>query len=149
MFGKMVNTPRWQQAYGANYRYTGSKNNVLPYTEEFQPFLTWVQENIDPRLNGLLVNWYDAHQKHYIGAHRDDTRDLHCGSPIVSIALGEARIFRMRPYKQKGKVDIAMPHASVIIIPWETNLKWPHEVPHFSRYRQRRVSLTFRSFIDQ
>jgi alkylated DNA repair dioxygenase AlkB len=146
MFGKMVDTPRWQQAYGANYRYTGSRNNALPYPSEFSPFRDWVQKEIDPKLNGLLVNWYDAQQKHYIGAHRDDSRDLVEGKPIVSIALGEARIFRMRPYKQKGKVDIAMPHASIIIIPWETNKKWTHEVPHFSRYRKKRISLTFRAF---
>jgi hypothetical protein len=31
--GKEVLTPRWQQAYGKNYRYTGSKNNALEMTE--------------------------------------------------------------------------------------------------------------------
>lgn len=146
MFGKLVNTPRWQQAYGVNYRYTGARNNALAYPSEFSPFRDWVQKEIDPKLNGLLVNWYDATEKHYIGAHRDDSRDLIEGNPIVSIALGETRIFRMRPYKQKGKVDIAMPNASIIIIPWETNQKWTHEVPHFSRYRKKRISLTFRVF---
>jgi hypothetical protein len=29
MFGKWMETPRYQQAYGANYSYTGSRNNAL------------------------------------------------------------------------------------------------------------------------
>ena len=41
--GKEVLTPRWQQAYGKNYRYTGAKNNALPIPDELKPFLTWCQ----------------------------------------------------------------------------------------------------------
>ena len=54
--GKEVLTPRWQQAYGKNYRYTGSKNNALEMTELLQPFLDWSCEQIDTRLNGMLLN---------------------------------------------------------------------------------------------
>ncbi len=144
--GKEIPTPRWQQAYGANYRYTGSQNNALPISDELKIYLQWCQEQIDPRLNALLLNWYDAQKAHYIGAHRDDTRDLIEGSPIVTISLGEARVFRFRPWKQKGYQDIPLEHGSVIIIPWETNLRWTHEVPHFKKYRAKRISITLRAF---
>ena len=30
--GRLVNTPRWQQAYGADYHYTGRTNVALPMT---------------------------------------------------------------------------------------------------------------------
>ena len=93
--GKEVLTPRWQQAYGANYRYTGSLQNALPIPMELTPFQKWSQDHIDLRLNGLLLNWYDGAQKHYIGAHRDDGRDLVDGSPIVTISIGEERYLRM------------------------------------------------------
>lgn len=144
--GKEIPTPRWQQAYGKNYSYTGSQNNALPISEELIPFLEWPQENIHPDLNGLLLNWYEGQRKHYIGAHRDDTRQLVNETPIVTISLGEERIFRMRPYGQKGYRDVMVSQGSVLIIPWETNLTWTHEVPHFAKYQGRRISITLRSF---
>lgn len=144
--GKEVLTPRWQQAYGKNYRYTGSKNNALPINGNLQIFLDWSKENIDTRLNGLLLNWYDGRKNHYIGAHRDDTRDLCDGSPIVTISLGQERIFRMRPYKQKGYKDITMRNGEVIVVPWDTNKTWTHEVPNFKKYQGKRISVTLRAY---
>ena len=146
--GKEIPTPRWQQAYGKNYQYTGSKNNALPIPELLRVFLEWSQENIDKRLNGLLLNWYDGLKSHYIGAHRDSTKDLEEGSPIVTISLGEERIFRMRPYKQKGFKDIEMNNGTVIVVPWTTNQHWTHEVPHFKKYSGKRISITLRAYTE-
>lgn len=145
--GKWIKTPRWQQAYGKNYRYTGSKNNALPISSHLQPFLAWSKDKIDSRLNGLLLNWYDGAQSHYIGAHRDDTRDLHRDSPIVTISLGQERVFRMRPWKQKGYKDLTVRHGDVVVVPWDTNKRWTHEVPHFKKYGGKRVSITLRAYL--
>lgn len=147
MHGKVVKTPRWQQAYGKNYRFAGAENKALPISAEMQTFLDWCRTHIDERLNGLLMNWYDGQEKHYIGAHRDDTRDLLKDSPIVTISLGEERIFRMRPYKGKGYKDIKVRHGDVLVIPAQTNRFWTHEVPHFSAYKGKRISVTLRAFV--
>ncbi|MEZ4884697.1 MAG: alpha-ketoglutarate-dependent dioxygenase AlkB [Chitinophagales bacterium] len=146
--GKEIPTPRWQQAYGKNYRYTGSKNNALPIPDILKVFLEWSQENIDERLNGLLLNWYDGLKNHYIGAHRDSTKDLQEGSPIVTISLGEERVFRMRPYKNKGFKDIEIRNGNVIVVPWNTNQHWTHEVPHFKKYSGKRISITLRAYSE-
>lgn len=145
--GKEVLTPRWQQAYGKNYRYTGAKNNALPIPDFLRVFLDWSKEHIDERLNGLLLNWYDGTKGHYIGAHRDDTRDLEKDSPVVTISLGQERIFRMRPYKQKGFKDITIRNGEVIVVPWNTNTKWTHEVPNFKRFDGKRISITARAYL--
>lgn len=142
--GKEMLTPRWQQAYGVNYSYTGSVNNALPIADEIQPYYQWCKANIDSRLNGLLLNWYDGQRGHYLGAHRDDIRELVQESPIATISLGEERIFRFRPYKGKGYKDLVVQHGDVVIIPWETNLKWKHEIPLFKKYKGRRLSITLR-----
>jgi len=147
ILGKDVLTPRWQQSYGKNYRYTGSLNNALPIPDTLSIFLKWSQENIDPRLNGILMNWYDGSKDHYIGAHRDDTRDLCEGSPIVTISLGQERIFRLRPYQEKGYQDVTVGNGEVIVVPWHTNQAWTHEVPNFKRYDQRRISVTLRAYL--
>lgn len=146
MHGKLVKTPRWQQAYGHNYTYSGSKNNALPISEQLQPFLEWSQENIDPRLNGLLLNWYDGELDHYIGAHRDSTTGLLPDSPIVTISLGEERVFRFRPYQEKGFQDFTVQDGDVVVVPATTNQRWTHEVPKFKRYQQRRISVTLRAY---
>ena len=146
IYGKEILTPRWQQSYGKNYNYSGSKNSALPIPLLLKKILEWSQENIDSRLNGLLLNWYDGQKGHYIGAHKDDTRDLLIDSPIVTISLGEERVFRLRPYKGKGFKDIRLKNGEVIVIPWNTNLKWTHEVPHFKKYNEKRISITLRAY---
>jgi alkylated DNA repair dioxygenase AlkB len=143
--GREVETPRWQQAYGADYHYTGTTNRALPLTAEMEPFLAWARER-DERMNGLLFNWYDGREGHYIGAHRDSEVGRHPGSDIVTISLGEARTFRMRPWKGKGFVDFPVPHGSVLVIPWETNRAWTHEVPPSRRAVGQRISITVRAF---
>lgn len=143
--GRLVPTPRWQQAYGKDYRYTGQTNPGLPLTEEMQPFLRWAQQR-DERLNGLLFNWYDGQQGHYIGAHRDSEIGRVEGTDIVTLSFGETRTFRMRPWKGKGYVDIPVPHGSVVVIPWLTNRAWTHEVPASKAAVGRRISITVRAF---
>lgn len=146
MHGKEIPTPRWQQAYGKNYRYTGSQNNALPIEDVLQPFLDWSRENIDAQLNGLLLNWYDGTKGHYIGPHRDDSRDLIPDTPIVTVSLGEERIFRLRPYQGTGYKDLTLRNGEVLIIPWQTNQYWTHEVPRFRKYQGKRISITLRAF---
>ena len=146
MHGRPVATPRWQQAYGADYHYTGRVNRGLPPTPEMLPFLAWSREQVDPRLNSLLFNWYDAEHAHYIGKHRDSTRDMVDGSPIVTISLGATRLFRLRPWRGSGMIDLEADHGAVIVIPYATNLAWTHEVPHRASDRGRRISITLRGF---
>ena len=146
MHGRQVPTPRWQQAYGADYHYTGRVNKAEPLAPEMQPFLAWSREAVDPRLNGLLFNWYDADHAHYIGKHRDSLKGMIDGAPIVTISLGATRLFRLRPWRGAGMVDIEVDHGSVIVIPYATNLLWTHEVPHRAADRGRRISITLRGF---
>jgi alkylated DNA repair dioxygenase AlkB len=146
MVGRPVQTPRWQQAYGADYTYTGNVNKALPVPDLLAPLLHWARENMYPALNGVLLNWYDAELAHYIGAHRDSIVNMIEGAPIVTISLGEERVFRLRPWKGKGMRDFPAPDGRVFIMPWETNRAYTHEVPHFAHYRERRISITIRAF---
>jgi len=148
MHGRLVRTPRWQQAYGADYRYTGRVNRALPVPAAFRPLHAWAHSAIDPRLNGLLLNWYDGGRKHYIGPHRDSTHAMVAGVPIVTLSFGEARVFRLRSWRGEGAVDFAAEPGSAFVLPYATNLAWTHEVPHFARHTGRRISITLRAFED-
>jgi hypothetical protein len=54
--GRMVPIPRWQQAYGRDYQFSGTTSPALPVPDTLAPFLGWVRDAIDERLNGLLLN---------------------------------------------------------------------------------------------
>jgi alkylated DNA repair dioxygenase AlkB len=147
MHGKEVRTPRWQQAYGADYRYTGNTNRALAVPSELEPLHAWIREQIDPRLNGLLLNWYDAEHRHYIGKHRDSTINMIDGAPIVTISLGAERVFRIRRWKGDATVhDIPTGNGTLIVMPYAVNLGWTHEVPHNAKAAGRRISITARAF---
>ncbi|MBC6993507.1 alpha-ketoglutarate-dependent dioxygenase AlkB [Lewinella lacunae] len=146
MHGKLVKTPRWQQAYGKSYEYTGSKNNALPITEEHLKYLAWCKKEVDDRINGLLINWYSGELQHYIGKHRDSTKGLMSGSPIVTISHGGERVFRFRPFRGEGFMDITVEDGDVVIVPWKTNKSFTHEVPYHKKFTKDRISITLRAY---
>ncbi len=150
MMGKPVEVPRWQQAYGANYSYTGSRNNALPVPSNLMPILQWCRQAIDGRLNGLLLNWYEGSED-YIGPHHDSTKDLAVGSPIITISFGETRVFRLTRWERRVKMaqqDFVAHHGRVFVVSWDLNKSWKHEVLKRTSYTGRRVSITLRAFVN-
>jgi alkylated DNA repair dioxygenase AlkB len=145
--GRTIPLPRWQQAFGRDYRYSGGVNRALPIPPILEPYLGWARQRFDARLNGLLLNWYDADLGHYIGPHRDSIVGLVEGAPIVTVSLGAARRFRLRP-KGEAFVDLPATDGAVFVLPWETNLNLKHEVPHRASDVGRRISITLRAFAD-
>lgn len=146
MHGRHVKTPRWQQAYGRSYFYAGRVNSALPVPELLVPVFHWATENIDARLNGILLNWYDGKLGHYIGRHRDSTVDLVPNSPIVTVSLGDTRHFRLRRMGQPGFRDFVAEDRAVFVMPSDTNRNWTHEVPASTKHQGRRISITLRAF---
>lgn len=151
MHGRKVPIPRWQQAYGVDYHFSGEVNRALPIPKLLAPLLAWCRETIDDRLNGLLRNWYDGHLGHYIGRHRDSVTNMAVGAPIVTISFGEERTFRLRPWKAEKTapaIDFQVTAGSVIVMPYETNRVFTHEVPASKKLLGRRISVTARAFVQ-
>lgn len=147
--GRRVKTPRWSQAFGHDYRYSGQLAQADSVPDFLNPVLQWAREAVDKRLNGLLVNWYDGALGHYIGKHRDKTTGLIVGSPIVTVSFGEERVFRLREWKGEQTHDFIADHGAVFVIGYEMNRRWMHEVPKLKRYSGRRVSVTMRAFENE
>ncbi len=147
--GRLVKTPRWQQAFGKDYQYAGSLNRAQCMPVSLEPLLAWGQLYIDARLNAMLLNWYDGTLGHYIGKHRDSTTNMIAGSPIVTISFGEERTFRLRGWPSKqtcGPFDFRASNGCVFVMPWETNRAYTHEVPSFRQQSGKRISVTLRAF---
>jgi alkylated DNA repair dioxygenase AlkB len=72
--------------------------------------------------------------------------------PIVTISLGDERIFRLRPWPAKLKsepVDFPAQNGTVFVMPYETNRAYTHEVPPSNRHLKRRISITVRGFLER
>ncbi|MGE3310596.1 MAG: alpha-ketoglutarate-dependent dioxygenase AlkB [Limisphaerales bacterium] len=152
LHGRRVRLPRWQQAYGVNYRFSGQVSRALPVPPVLQPLLDWCRAAMDPRLNGLLLNWYDGRLGHYIGRHRDSTRNVVPGSGVVTVSLGEERVFRLRPWPRSvhgAPIDFKTGNGTVFLLPWAANLAFTHEVIPSKRLTGRRISVTLRAFDER
>ncbi len=145
MYNEEVYIPRWQQAYGKDYVFSKQTSKAEPVPEILKPYLKWAQQ-FNLNYNGLLLNWYDSGLKHYIGKHRDSEVGLIKSSPIITISLGATRKFRIREVGQKGFNDLEVSNGSVVVIPWETNKSFTHEVPYLEAYLGKRISITVRAF---
>lgn len=138
--------PRWKQAFVHDYEFSGQVSVALPTMPPWvDRVLKWARREIDGRLNGVLVNWYDAALGHYIGPHRDSTLGLTLGAPIVTVSFGQSRLCRMCEGSGREARDILLTDGSVLVIPWTTNRAWKHAVPR-TRVPGRRISVTLRAF---
>lgn len=147
IYGQQQKLPRWQQVYGADYRYTGQLHRALPLPSLLQPLLSWAQTAIDARANGVVVNWYCGVCGHHIGKHRDSTKNLVEGAPITMMSFGASRVFRLARWKDGGqRHDFVVQNGTLVVLPYATNLAWTHAVLHRKHDEGRRISVTIRAF---
>lgn len=142
--GKVYPVPRWHQAYGHDYEFSGFVSHAAPVPPLLCPLLEWTRRAVDPRLNGLLVNWYDGGREHRIAPHKDSPVRRVAGCPIVTVSLGAPRTFQM--ILRKRRVSLRVGDGSVVIVPDATNRRFAHAVPHLADDRGRRISVTVRAF---
>ena len=146
--GRRVGGPPRERASRApprDSRITGRVNKALQVSEILSPFLPWARECIDERLNGILVNWYDPDLGHYIGRHRDSTRGVLHGSPIVTVSFGGERDSSTPASLVEGRMlDFKAEDSAAFVMPWQTNTTYTHEVPPMKGVSSRRISVTLR-----
>lgn len=153
MFGKTVTTPRYQQTYGRDYRFSGIDHKALPIDDPYlKKILEYVNNHArseldyDQPFNQIMVNWYDG-GSHYIGAHSDDEKQLVPGSPIYSFSFGQTRDFVITNKKHidEEKITISLPNNSLAIMCGDMQKHYKHEVLK-SKEDGKRINITARSF---
>ena len=143
---KRLVAPRWHQAFGRDYSFAGFTSSALPVPPILQPFLDWSRSVIDARINGILVNWYDADHAHRIAQHKDSPISRIDGCPIATISMGATRTFLM--HIGKRTVPFRVGSGDVVVIPDATNDRHAHSVLHLDGDSGRRISITLRGFGD-
>lgn len=142
IYGKSINTPRYQQAYEKPYYFSGKLHQALPLPNEYKCFYDWAKTR-DP-YNSVLINWYE-HGQHYISKHSDSEPCIVRGSPIMTISLGAERMFRVRA-KSNNLIheDLILKDESYLVMCGEMQQHFTHEIPKTMKECGKRISITFR-----
>lgn len=160
MFGKLADTPRWQQSYGQPYKFSGLEHQALPVPPEVQPYLDYV--NSLPQYGGgfnmALLNWYQD-GRHHIGYHADDESQMKVspsGETLVfSLSFGQQRTFSLKPkpeHEKQGK-PFKMELRSNLAIVMGGNCQKTHKHAILKvdgkkgKQMGRRINMTFRQFV--
>jgi alkylated DNA repair dioxygenase AlkB len=149
MFDKDVKLPRWQQAYGTAYTYSGAEAAAIAPTPLVASMMEALNDLVDHRykFNMCLCNWYAP--EHYIGPHSDDTRQLVPYSPIAGISWGAARHFVLTSKKDPTKKNtFVLRDGDLLIMGGRCQETHKHEILKYKKSDEKgnRISFTFRCF---
>ncbi|CAM9262472.1 unnamed protein product, partial [Ectocarpus fasciculatus] len=154
----------------------GSTVPVYRHPVDYQPDVTsWtplvaavkdaVQEKIGQSMNHCLIQLYRTGHD-FIGEHADKSLDIQRSSYVVNYSVGCSRvlILKSKPNALGPKIvqKITMPHNSIFLLGWNTNVLFKHEIKQDKRlpmdkredelaYDAQRISFTFRNvstFLD-
>jgi alkylated DNA repair dioxygenase AlkB len=149
--GKFVKLPRWQQAYGISYKYSGITSEAVEPTGLIIEMMKKLNElmNTIYQFNMCLCNWYAP--EHYIGPHSDDVRQLVPGSPIGSISWGCTRTFVLTPINKEtenSKLSIQLQDGDFILMGGNCQQSHKHEILKLKSGddQKNRINFTFRCF---
>ncbi len=150
IFGKKIQVPRYQEAYGCSYFYSGVWHKAHKIKDPyFKALIVWVRKHSGFPYSSLLINWYENGQ-HYIGAHSDDETQLVKNQSIYSFTFGQERTFRIDSKKkfQKERIDLSLKNNSLVIMGGEMQTYYKHSVPKraISTCPERRINITLRLF---
>lgn len=155
IFGKAMNIPRKQVAYGEDgvtYKFSGNCVKAKNWNDDdvvskcILNIKNRVEEKTGFKFNFCLVNMYKD-ENSSIGLHSDSEKEL-IHTNIVGVSLGEERemIFKsnikFKNYPDTIKLNLAS--GSMFIMNEPTNDNWKHSIQKTKEKKKIRISLTFR-----
>jgi alkylated DNA repair dioxygenase AlkB len=155
LFGKEINTPRWQESFGQSYNFSGMEHKARPINTH--SFLDDIVKFVCCHSGGLpygqlLINWYESGTRHKIGWHADDEGQL--ADPtwddavgIYSFSFGQTRRFDLRAKNSKvSECEIDVKDNTCLVMMGETQSFYKHQVPLEKKRLGKRINITVRIF---
>lgn len=154
MFGKIIDTPRYQQNYGQEYYYTGILHPANPIPHPYlSELMKWVCEHSGKSYKQMVINWYITGD-HYIGPHSDSERGIVKNSSIYSITLGPKAsrefVIQSKGRSEKWAKTMVLKHHDVLIMGGTMQQHYKHSVPKLKARGSShlgsgpRINITFR-----
>ncbi|HXG21155.1 MAG TPA: alpha-ketoglutarate-dependent dioxygenase AlkB [Methylomirabilota bacterium] len=151
MYGKAHPLPRltaWYGDPGARYRYSGIVNEPLPWTPVLAAVRGRIQAWTGHAFNSVLLNLYRSGTDS-LSWHQDNEPELGEAPVIASLSLGQVRLFQLRHRFRKDlpRVDLPLPHGSLLLMKGGTQQYWQHRIPKTSQRVDARLNVTFRTIM--
>jgi alkylated DNA repair dioxygenase AlkB len=146
MFGRRSPLPRLTAWYGdpaAVYSYSGILNEPLPWS----PLLRQLKEDVETctggTFNAVLANRY-VEGTQYMSWHADDEAALGKEPWVASVSLGATRRFLLKNRRDQRRIELALPHGSLLLMAGRLQEEWLHALPRTRKPVGLRINLTFR-----
>jgi alkylated DNA repair dioxygenase AlkB len=147
IFGQRRRVPRlvaWYGDLGASYVYSGTDHQPEPWTPVLEQIRQRASALTGATFNAVLLNLY-RDGRDGMGWHADDEPELGRNPLIASVSLGAARRFCLRHRRRKDlKVDLPLPHGSLLCMGGATQHHWVHALPKTRLPVGERINLTLR-----
>jgi alkylated DNA repair dioxygenase AlkB len=138
----------WYANLGLTYSYSGVTHQAVPWTPELLAVKRRAELAAGTTWNSLLLNFYrDGYDS--IGFHADDEPELGTNPVIGSISLGAERRFGMKHPTSGEKLELELPHGSLLIMGGTSQHHWRHGVPKTRKPVAPRINLTFRRILRE
>ena len=108
--------------------------------------LTQANELFKCNCNSVLVNAYRC-QSDYVGFHADDEPSIVNGSTIVSISIGEERLFLFKRNIDGEIRKVLLPSGSILVMTGNLQSEWTHSLPKCPHPCGKRFNITFRELL--
>lgn len=147
IFGQRRQVPRlvaWHGDPGASYVYSGTDHQPAPWLPDLLRIRERVTKLCGADFNAVLLNLY-RDGRDGMGWHADDEPELGRDPVIASVSLGATRRFCLRHRRRKDlKLDLDLPHGSLLCMSRATQHHWVHALPKTRRPVGERINLTLR-----
>ena len=150
------NTPKRDEASPTYMFSSGEPVSRTPIPAIFQPLVDHLNEGRSPAFDQFVVNWYE-NGRDYTPFHIDWLGGMAPGATVATVSLveeaegTEPRHLVFKPAKASAKsLHLRIPSANGMCVTFgdEALSKWRHGVPKAHGPVARRISLSFRSYIN-
>ncbi|MDP2699526.1 alpha-ketoglutarate-dependent dioxygenase AlkB [Thalassospira sp.] len=144
MMGRDIAVPRLTAWFGdVAYRYSGVYHPAAPFPEILLPLKSRAEEKAGVAFNTVLLNRY-RDGRDSVSWHADDEAVLGINPVIASLSFGAPRRFHFKHRASGERIDVDLPHNSMLVMAGETQHCWIHQIPKTARPVGQRINLTFR-----
>ena len=145
--GKSIPIPRLQNWYGdptTSYTYSRIKLQAVAFPPWMETLRRRVERQTGNCFNRTLVNYYRDGQDS-VDWHADDERELGSEPIIASVSLGQERAFLLRHKTTKERLNINLPHGSLMMMGSGIQEHWQHSIAKDKNVVGPRINFTFRN----
>ena len=150
VYGRNLEAPRlscWIGDEDAAYTYSGTRFQPNPWPAALLPVRQRLANELDGAFNSVLANRY-RDGRDCMGWHSDNEASLGPKPVIASVSLGASRRFVLKHRQGAPKIELALPHGSLLVMAGETQTHYQHALPRTAKPVGERINLTFRRILS-